>query len=75
MVNQSNLITTPLLHMYFKMVTASVTKAELGALLVDTKRTRIICLTLTEVSYSQPPTLLNTGSTIAVETEESTIKR
>ena len=58
-----------------KLVAASATEAELGALFVNTKEERVTHLLLAELGHPQPPTMIHINNTTAVETVNSTIKR
>ena len=58
-----------------KMVTASASKAELGALFFNTTEEKIMRLTLEELGYCQLPVPINCDSTTAVGIVNNSIKR
>jgi len=57
------------------MVAASAADTELGALFMNIKEGRIICLTLAEIGHPQPPTPINVDNTTAVGIKNDTIKK
>jgi len=57
-----------------KCVSASATKAELGALLLNAQETKTIALTLLEMSHLQPAIPIHYDNTIAVGIVNNTVK-
>ena len=62
-------------YVLLKMLAASVSKAELGTLFVNTKEARVVCLILSELGHLQPPAPIHIDTTTAVGIVNSTIKR
>ena len=70
-LNRNIMITCKIL----KLVASSAAEAELGALFVNTKEARILCLTLQELSRPQPQTPIHIDNTTAIGIMNITIKR
>jgi hypothetical protein len=58
-----------------KFVAASAAEAELGALFVNTKEGRIICLILQELGHPQPPMPIHCNNSTAAGIANNTVKR
>jgi hypothetical protein len=58
-----------------KLVAASATKAEMGALFLNAQEAKILHLTLDELGHPQPPTPIHTDNTTTVGIVNNTIKR
>eukprot|EP00804_Cyclotella_cryptica_P030451 CCRYP_008524-RA/>CCRYP_008524-RA protein AED:0.26 eAED:0.26 QI:0/0/0/1/1/1/2/0/901 len=58
-----------------KFVAASAAEAELGALFVNAKEGRIICLILHELGHPQPPTPIHCDNSTAASIANNTVKR
>ena len=57
-----------------KCVAASAAEAELGALFLNTKQAKVICLTLQELGHPQPPTPIHIDNSTTVGMVNNTIK-
>ena len=57
------------------LVTALAAKAELAALFLNAKETKILCLTLEEMGYPQPQTPIHVDNTTVTGIVNSTIKQ
>ena len=58
-----------------KIVVASAAEAELGALFLNTKEGKIICLMLEEMGHRQPPTPVHCDNSTAAGIANNTVKR
>ena len=58
-----------------KIVAASTTKVDLGALFMNAKEARVICLILAELGHSQLPKPIHIDNTTAVRIVNSMVKR
>ena len=58
-----------------KLVAASATEAELGALFLNAQEAKVIRLVLEELGHPQPPTLIHVDNTTTVGIDNNTIKR
>ena len=58
-----------------KLVALPAAEAELGALFVNTKEAKILRLTLQELGYPQPQTLIYVDNTTVIGIANKTIKR
>ena len=58
-----------------KLVASSAAEAELGALFVNTKEAKILCLTLQELGHPQPQTLNHVDDTIVIGIVNNTISK
>ena len=58
-----------------KVVVFSVAKAELGALFLNVKAGKIICLILEELGHPLPPTPMNCDNQMAIGIMNGTVKK
>jgi hypothetical protein len=70
-LNGTILITCTIL----KLVAASATKAELGALFLNAQEAKVLRLTLDKLGHPQPPTIIHIDNTTNVGIVNNTIKR
>ena len=58
-----------------KFVSALAAEAELGALFINGKETKIIRLILEKMGHPQPPTLVHCDNKIATDIADDTVKK
>jgi hypothetical protein len=65
----------PVLCTILRFVAASAAEAELGALFLNAKEAKIMCLMLEELGHLQPPTTIHVDNSTTIGIVNNTVKR